>query len=374
MADGGSGLGADLGLDDIALVDHHCHSVVRGPVDPARFESLATEGNLPPSGASAFDSMLGLAIRRVCAPLLDLAPLAGADEYLRRRAELGADDVTRRLLRSTRTDAYLVDTGFRADELLSLAELAVAADAGVREVVRVEAVAERVAASGCSAAGYGSAVTDAIATAATEAVGLKSIAAYRVGLDLPARPPDAGAVARAADRWLATGGARLDDPVLVAHAVHAGLATGLPLQFHTGFGDADEDLHRANPVLLAPLCRAVTSPVLLLHCWPYHREAAWLAHVLPNVYLDVGLAIPYVGARAADVLAETLEVAPFGKVLYSSDAFGLPELYATAAALFKRACVRVIGGLVDAGDATPDDARRIVAMLCHGNARRVYGL
>jgi hypothetical protein len=363
----------DLGLADVALVDHHCHSVVRGPVDPSRFASLATEGDPPPPDASAFDSMLGLAIRRVCAPLLDLAPLAGADDYLRRRAELGADDVTRRLLRSTRTETYLVDTGFRAGELLSLAELAAAADARVGEVVRLEAIAERVAA-GCSAAAYASAVSDAIAAAATSAVGLKSIAAYRVGLDLPARPPDAGAVARAADRWLTAGGARLDDPVLVTHAVHAGLATGLPLQFHTGFGDADEDLHRANPVLLAPLCRAVASPVLLLHCWPYHREAAWLAHVLPNVYLDVGLAIPYVGARAHAVLAETLEVAPFGKVLYSSDAFGLPELYAVAAALFRRACARVVGGLVDSGDATPDDARRIVTMVCGENARRVYGL
>ena len=42
---------------------------------------------------------------------------------------------------------------------------------------------------------------------------------------------------------------------------------------------------------------------------------------------DVGEAIPQVGGRAPTVLAELLELAPWSKVLYSSDAFGLAELY-----------------------------------------------
>ena len=40
---------------------------------------------------------------------------------------------------------------------------------------------------------------------------------------------------------------RLDDPTLVAHAVHACLPLGLPLQVHTGYGDPDLTLHRADP-------------------------------------------------------------------------------------------------------------------------------
>ncbi len=63
------------------------------------------------------------------------------------------------------------------------------------------------------------------------------------------------------------------------------------------------------------------------HCYPYHSQAAYLANVMPHVYLDIGLAIPHVGQRAAAVLAETLELAPFHKLLYSSDAYGLAELY-----------------------------------------------
>ena len=81
---------------------------------------------------------------------------------------------------------------------------------------------------------------------------------------------------------------------------------GLPIQFHTGFGDTDLMLHRANPLLLTQFIRAVPPrvPIMLLHCYPYHREAAYLAAAYPHVYLDVGLALTHVGpSRAGAVLA-----------------------------------------------------------------------
>jgi hypothetical protein len=73
------------------LVDHHCHGLVTEDLDRAGFEALMNEANRPsPLGTTLFDSMLGLAIRRWCAPVLDLDPHAPADEYLDRRRELGA--------------------------------------------------------------------------------------------------------------------------------------------------------------------------------------------------------------------------------------------------------------------------------------------
>jgi len=51
-----------------------------------------------------------------------------------------------------------------------------------------------------------------------------------------------------------------------------------PLQLHTGFGDTDLDLHRANPIQLTAMIREAYrrdgAPIVLLHCYPYHREAA----------------------------------------------------------------------------------------------------
>ncbi len=80
------------------LVDHHCHGLVLEDLDRSGFEALMNEAaHASPLGTTLFDSMLGLAIRRHCAPVLDLEPLAPADDYLERRAELGAAEVNRPL-------------------------------------------------------------------------------------------------------------------------------------------------------------------------------------------------------------------------------------------------------------------------------------
>jgi predicted TIM-barrel fold metal-dependent hydrolase len=366
---------------DLELVDHHCHSVVGADLDAAAFGALLTEARAPATGADPFDSLLGLAVRRECAPVLGLSPHAPPEEYLARRAELGAAEAGARLFAAAGASTLLVDHGYRGAELLDVPALGALANAGVREVLRLETVAESVAgrarAGELPVDGYPEAVAAAVSEGARGAVGCKSILAYRHGFDVePTRPSDVE-VAFAADRWLRRGGGALHDPVLLRHVLWCGVDTGLPLQLHTGFGDPDEDLHRANPVLLAGFCRATAgtgTPVVLLHCYPYQREAAWLAQVFGHVYFDVGLASTYVGFRASQLLAEALELAPFGKLLYSSDAFGLPELYLVAARAFRRSVREVIGGWVRSGESSEPDAERVAAMIASGNARRLYGL
>ena len=115
-------------------------------------------------------------------------------------------------------------------------------------------------------------------------------------------------------------------------------------------------------------------PVLLLHNYPFHRHAGYLAQVFEHVFMDVGLATHNTGALSAAVIRESLELAPFAKLLYSSDAFGLPELYHLAALLFRRGLADVLDGLVDAGEAGAADAERITDLVLAGNARRVYRL
>jgi uncharacterized protein len=366
----------------LALIDHHCHGVVAAPLDQPALESLLTEAHGPPApGTSRFDSQLGFAVRRWCAPVLGLAPHASAGSYLQRRAELGPAEVNRRLLHAAQVETWLVDTGYQAERILTPAQLAAASGSPAREIVRLETVAERVAGSGVSAAGFAAAFAEALTTAAAAAAGLKSIAAYRSGLGFGPARPDEAEVRAAAGRWLrdaSTGpAARLTDPVLLRHLIWTGLDTGLPLQFHTGFGDPDVRLHQADPSLLHDFLLATASrgtPILLLHCYPYHRQAAALAHLFPHVYLDVGEALNHVGARSATVLAEALELAPFGKLLYSSDAFGLPELHYLGAAAFRRDLSLILGQFVADGAWSAADARRVAGLIGSGNARRVYRL
>ncbi|CAM5555865.1 amidohydrolase family protein [Streptomyces aurantiogriseus] len=364
-------------LAELELVDHHCHGVVAGPLDRAGFEALLTEGDRWP-GVSPFDTPAGVAVRRHCAPVLDLERHAPADDYLARRAELGPPEVNRRFLAAARTGVFCVDTGFTPHRLTTPGELAAAGGGVAHEIVRLETVAEAVAARGVEAGGY----ADAFRAAALDAVrrpgviGVKSVAAYRTGFELdPARPSDAE-VTRAARRWLARGG-RLDEPVLVRHLLWTAVDLGLPLQLHTGFGDSDIRLHQVDPSRLTDWLHltAGTIPVLLLHCWPYQRQAAYLAAVFEQVYLDMGLTLHHVGpVRARAVLEEALEITPFRKLLYSSDAYGVAEFYALGALAFRRGLGELLQDRVDADELGLPDALRLARWAAADNARRVYRL
>jgi predicted TIM-barrel fold metal-dependent hydrolase len=369
-------------VENLTLVDHHCHGVVGRDLDRSEFESLLTEAEAPsPLAGTLFDSQIGFAVRRWCAPVLDLPPHASADDYLTRRADLGADEVNRRFLRTAGVAALFLDTGFSADAILPLDEMGTLADAPVHEIVRLEQVAEEVAVAGPSAEGFAEAFRARLRERTVSAVGVKSIAAYRVGLDLPAERPDDAEVTAAAGRWLASieaGAApRLADRTLQAFLVWCGVERGLPIQFHVGYGDADVDLHRCDPLLLTGLLRAIEpsgTPIMLLHNYPFHRNAGYLAQVFPNVFVDVGLATHNVGRRAPALIAETLELAPFGTFLFSSDAFGLAELYHLGALLFRQGLSDFLRSGLDDGTWTEEDAGRIARLAGGDNARRVYGL
>ncbi len=376
---------------DQALVDHHCHGVLGRDADQVTLESMLTEGAGWPGG-SVFDSGAGFAFRRVCPPVLDLPPHADLGDYVTRRAELGATEVSKRFLTAAGLSWLCVDTGFTPEPLTSPAELGGLAGATAREIVRLERVAEDVVAAGVGAGGFADAVRSALATrtAPADVVGVKSIAAYRTGLDLsPDRPTDTE-VSAAVGRWLAAGAGapaagagapagrpRIADETLQRFLIWCGVDLGLPVQFHVGYGDSDIDLHRCNPLLLTPLLRAIQPtgvPVMLLHNYPYHREAGYLAQVFPQVYVDAGLATHNLGARAPALLAEALELAPYGKFLYSSDAFGLPELYYLSATLFRRALSGFLRAGLEEDLYSERTVVRLTRMLCADNAKRAYQL
>jgi uncharacterized protein len=346
------------------LVDHHCHGVLLRDADLQTLESLLTEGG-PFPGGSPFDSSIGFAFRRLCPPVLGLPRDATVPEYAERRKELGPDAVSRLFLRAAGLEALCVDTGYTPEPVTAPDDLAALAGAEAYEIVRLEVVAEEVGASGVAAKGFADAVRERLAERTRTAVGVKSIAAYRTGLDLAADRPTGAEVTAAAWRFLQSP-TRLADPALQRFLIWTANDLGKPIQFHVGYGDSDIDLHRCNPLLLTPLIRQLTAPVMLLHNYPYHREAGYLAQVFPHVYVDVGLATHNLGRRAPALLAEALELAPYGKFLFSSDAFGLPELYYLGASLFRRS----LAGFLD----DIPDAERIARLICAQNARRVYGL
>jgi hypothetical protein len=354
------------------LVDGHCHQVLNSDLDRAGFELAVTEADLPPPpGVSYLDSQLGLAVRRWCAPALGLPRHCGIDDYLARRAQLGWRAATAALLRAADLAELLVDTGLDGPHLVHPATLAELAAAPVREIVRLERVAEQLTGQ-VDAAGFADGYARALADRVRDAVAVKSVIAYRCGLAIPPQRPSPAEVSRAAGDWLRDGGGRLTDPVLLRHVLWAGIDTGLPLQLHTGFGDRDLALRDVDPALAQPFLAAAGVPVILLHCYPYHRHAGWLAQVYPHVYLDIGLTVGHLGVRARAVLAECFELASFGKLLFSTDAYLLPELYLVGAAQFRHALRQVLDGWLADDAITVADAERIADRIGAGNARYVY--
>lgn len=366
--------------DDVPLVDQHCHGVLAEDLDPPGFAGWLTEASAVPAGRDPWGSLLGLAVRRWCAPVLDLAAHAEPGEYLARRRSLGWAETSRRLLRAAGVAGWLVDTGFTPARPLGGPSSLASLGGGVgAEVLRVEWVAETVAAQAESA----SAVVDEIRTrlreAAGDAVALKTVVAYRSGLALPASAPTDHEARVAAETWLRSGGGRLTDPVLLGWLAHEaarlGAELGLPLQVHTGFGDPDLRLGAADPALLHDFLLStvdIGGSVVLLHCWPYHRQAAYLAHVFGHVFVDIGLTLPFVGARAEAVLAETLELAPFDAVLYSSDGRALPELHHLGAVLWRLHLGRLLDRWIADEVITAADAARLAFGFGAGNARRIH--
>ena len=164
---------------------------------------------------------------------------------------------------------------------------------------------------------------------------------------------------------------------MITYGIYAALTIGLPLQFHVGFGDPDLNLRDVNPLHLTDFLRspeAAQVPIMLLHCYPYEREAGYLAHAFDNVYFDIGLALNFLGARSASLVARSLELAPFTKIMYSSDAYGPAELHHLGARLWRNAITDVFAGWVAAGHWTESDARRVVQLIGRDNAGRIYSL
>jgi predicted TIM-barrel fold metal-dependent hydrolase len=368
---------ADSALADhiaaVPLIDQHMHGCWLAAGDRQRFENGLNEANTEPLAEfdSGFDTQLGFAVRAHCAPLLGLPKHADPQEYWQRRSRLTESELARIFLRAAGVSDWLVDTGY-AEGVADVAQVAELSASRAHDVVRLEQVAEQAA---HAAGDYASAFEEILHRRVATAVGTKSILAYRGGFDGDLTEPSAAEVATAAARWRDNGGTRLADRVLLRFGLHQALRVGKPLQIHVGFGDRDCDLHKANPLhLLDFLRRSGDTPVVLLHCYPYEREAGYLAQAFNNVYLDGGLSVNHLGARAPAFIARLLELAPFRKIVYSSDGFGPAELHYLGTTLWRNGIHRVLSGFVDDGDWSSADAMRVVDLIAHDNAARVYRL
>jgi uncharacterized protein len=376
-----------LDLTPVPVVDNHCHGILLDQAfgDITSWRAAFTESTEP---GMARDHVATTAfyqrLTRTLAGFLDCEP----EEQAVFAARTGKDgrEFAAALLRAANIETLLLDTGFPPPrEVLPVPELGELGGCGAEPMLRLEVLMERLLGENDSLAGTKEALDAALQDVRGQGyVALKSIAAYRTGLDIGEWPRDeAEGSFRAYKRGAQAGSARLDHKPLLDTLLHVAFAQAarqeVPVQFHVGYGDADTDLLLGNPlylrrVLQRPDYRGM--PVVMLHeCYPYTRQGGYLAAVFENAYLDLSYGIPLLGyGEMLSFTRAALGVAPASKLMYSSDGIEVPELHWISALDGRRVIGEALGEMVSHGEFTLPEAETVGENILRTNARRLYGL
>ncbi len=390
-----------LDISDIAAIDNHCHLPLEEPpplqaAGLARFFTEASDQLV-----LAEQTPHSLFFRRAIRDLAAVLGLEGAaledragnlqiEAVLAKRAEYTAEDWFRLMLQKANLAALYTDTGYprrgawtveKARSVIQPLNPSLA----INSILRIERVLEDLILESASFEQCEEAFRHIIRQARRQgAVGLKSIIAYRCGLDiepgntskalaskafesLKAETERTGTFVRVADKTL------LNYILLVA--LEEAAREELPVQFHTGFGDTDVDLVKANPAYLKPIFENPVlqkAPVVLLHCYPYIQEASYLAAMYPQVYLDFSMSSPLVAYGGGRAIEEALGLAPTTKILYGSDAWGVPDIIYLGSLHSRKVLAQVLEKWIGQGWLDSREARQVALNILQLNSRRLY--
>jgi len=373
-----------LDLSAIPIVDNHCHSLLRNqPQDDEAFRNHLTESSIPEVARRDVPHSLVYhwAIREL-ASLLGCEPQAAAVHAARR--ERGLESLTREIVERANFKTWLVDTGYGTDTTFGLDELRGFVACDIREIVRLEPLIERLILEATDFDGFLDAYRAALSDLRGSGyVAMKSVLAYRTGLQLERVDRSTAAAAFGPVHEMARRDGRLrieSKPLLdflILAAVEESARQEVPIQFHTGLGDPDLDLTKADPaglrLLFSDAYRA--APIVLLHTgYPYVRSLSYLAAMYPNVYADLGEVQLFVAGDLRSIVRELLGLAPMNKILFSTDASLVPELYWLGAQAGRRALGQVLDEHIAEGLIDERTAIGMAEMILWRNAERVYRL
>jgi hypothetical protein len=374
-------------LRDVPVVDNHCHGILRSQDfdDLVSWREAFTESADP---GMPREHVASTAFYRRLIRTLASSFGCEPDEEAVLSARAGRDGLahTAELLRAANVEALLTDTGYPPpEEVLPRDELAKLGDCRTEPMLRLETLMERLLSEHDSLEEAKEALAAALDDVRGQGyVALKSIAAYRTGLNVMEWTGEEAEASLVRFRRSAREGSeRLAHKPLLDTLLHVAFAEAarqeVPVQFHVGYGDADTDLLLGNPlhlraVLERPDYRGM--PVVLLHeCYPYTREGGYLAAVYENVYLDLSYGIPLLGyGEMFSFTHQALGVAPISKLLYSSDGIGVPELHWMSAIDGRHVLGQALEELVAHGEMSIPEAEAAGEDVLRGNAIRLYRL
>lgn len=387
---------AEVDLSDVDIVDAHTHPYrtedlrAKGSAGfdtRATFlgESFQSSSRLDPALWPLVDGLtdstvLGIALVRWLARHLRCEPTREAVTAAR-EAALRADPVvyTKGLLDAAGVVAVLSDEGYPQPPIPAT-EFAASIGVPVHRVARLEPwiLGHRDGTFDDLVSGVVSEANEAASD--TNCVAFKSIVAYRTGLDVGDPSPSEAAeafVRWSRDEWRETREhAKPVRDFLIRRTLEVAKQSDRPFHFHCGGGDPDIDLAHATPQSLFPLLVDLQDqPILLVHSgYPWIREAAYIASVLPNVYLELSELIPWGWGQVEWALEMLVGTVPAAKLLYGSDEAGEPEGFWVSALLARPALQRVLGRFVERDYVSIDQGRQLGSLVLAGSCRKLHGI
>jgi predicted TIM-barrel fold metal-dependent hydrolase len=274
--------------------------------------------------------------------------------------------------------AMVVDDGY---PLPRVDPQEMARDAGitVHRVVRIEPLIEQARAATYAELedGFSALLEQACAD---DAIAIKSVIAYRTGLDVMETPRSE--VESAYVRWREAGfpeTRELAKPVrdaLLYRTAEIARRMERPMHIHCGGGDPSVVLAYARPKDLFPFLDAHRDqPIVLIHSgWPWLEEGAYVASILPRVYLDTSINTAWASIIMDQKLEAILGIAPTAKVMFGSDESTEPELAWISAVMAREALERVLGAAAERRWMTAEDAVRVGRGVLATNCERLHGL
>ncbi|KAJ5296973.1 uncharacterized protein N7443_007866 [Penicillium atrosanguineum] len=386
------------------IIDNHAHNLLSRDVaadyDSYPLESITSEAH----GRALENARATLPLLRATNQLAELydTPCATWDDVVAAHSlwvENDYDGLIRRSLEGTQ--ALLLDDLLSDEDVESYDWHDQFTGSATKRIVRIEAVAATIIGDLMSTerkegetvwSKFRQRFLDVIDRAMDEpaVVGFKSVVCYRTGLDVDPYSGDEDLLTASLHRVLDSGtrrsGYRVEEKPLndwlvqqtlkaISFKKRAGIVK--PMQFHTGLGDNDISLVKANPAYLQPLIEQYeNADIVLLHsAYPYTREAGYLACVYPNVYLDLGEVFPMVSREAQEkILRESLEITPTNRILWSTDGHYHPETFWLANKQFRQALEKVLVEYVQLGDYNVPQAKMAAADILFHNSNRLYKL
>lgn len=374
-----------LDLQNIAVIDNHCHPVLlEQQMDVLHFRSYFTEATHPDFAQKhVHHTVYYIWLLRQLSTVYSCPPVE--DEVLAARNRFQGTALLAHLVGAANIDTLILDIAHPLPEqCFSPQAIQQAAGCRTARMLRLETLMERLVIEHSEF----DTVVELFEQALLDLRGqgycaLKSIAAYRCGLEIREWSKDEAALAFREARQIVQrqGKLRLVQKPFIDYLLHRAFRLAaqqhMPIQFHTGYGDSDTDMRLGNPLHLRAVLEVSdyqTMPIILLHeSYPYSQLGAYLAAIYPHVYFDLSYMIPMVEKLEMRAFTrQALSVAPASKLMYSSDGIHVPEMYWAGAVRGRAIIGQVLQEMIAADEIDQEQAYLFARLILRENARAVY--